>query len=199
MKKNRRQFLHRLAGGLALANCRSIERSGFSDDTSKATATSEPFFQTRGIVLIPDDLTWRDWPERAHRAGLTTIGLHHGVSPRLVVNFIRSDNGQRFLDQCRRLNLQVEYELHAARELLPRDLFGKNPQFFRMNEKGERTPDANLCVHSSEALGIAAENTVALAKTLRPTTHRYFYWGDDAKSWCQCSQCRGFSPSDQAL
>jgi len=199
MEKNRRQFLQRLASGLALPQFARVDCPGAAAVSQDNEAASQPYFRTRGVVLVPDDLSWRDWPERVHRAGLTTIGLHHGVSPKRVADFILSDNGQRFLGDCQRLNLQVEYELHAVRELLPRDLFAKNPQFFRMNETGERTPDANLCVHSSEALNIAAEGAVALAKTLRPTTHRYFYWGDDAKSWCHCPHCRGWSESDQAL
>jgi len=164
-----------------------------------AKSGAPSFFKTRGVVLIPDDLTLVDWPERAHRAGLTTIGLHHSASPKVVIDFVRSERGQTFLEQCRALGLQVEYELHAMRELLPRSLFAANPEFFRMNEKGERTPDANFCVHSGRALEIVAENALAMAELLRPTTGRYFYWGDDAKAWCQCPKCRGLSESDQAL
>jgi hypothetical protein len=48
-------------------------------------------------------------------------------------------------------------------------------------------------------LEIICENTVAIAEVLRPTTGRYFYWGDDGKPWCQCSKCWELSPSEQAL
>jgi hypothetical protein len=68
-----------------------------------------------------------------------------------------------------------------------------------MNEQGQRTADANLCVHSARALDIAAENALALAQTLKPTTGRYFFWGDDGSPWCRCPDCRGLSDSDQAL
>ncbi|MBI4657278.1 MAG: DUF4838 domain-containing protein [Verrucomicrobia bacterium] len=195
----RRQFLQRSARMFALGAACLLGRRGFSSEQRGTEDSSQPFFRTRGVVLVPEDLTLRDWPERAQRAGLTTIGLHHGVAPRIVADFIRSENGQKFLARCRQLNLQIEYELHAVQELLPRSLFAKNPQLFRMNEKGDRTPDANLCVHSTEALAIASEQAIALAKVLRPTTHRYFYWSDDAKSWCLCPKCRDFSESDQAL
>ena len=96
------------------------------------------------------------------------------------------------------LGLEVEYELHAMKELLPRRLFRKDEGLFRMDETGQRNPDANLCVHSQAALEIAAENAVAIARTLRPTTGRYFYWGDDGKPWCRCPECEGLSDSDQA-
>ena len=53
-----------------------------------------PAFMTRGVVLVPEDLTLYDWPERAQRAGLTTIALHHGSSPTAVVRAVQSDAGQ---------------------------------------------------------------------------------------------------------
>lgn len=157
----------------------------------------QSFFERRGVVITPDDLSWTDWPERAARAGLNTIALH--PSPSVVSEFLATERGQRFLAQCRAFGLDVEYELHAMAELLPRSLFEKNPELFRMDEKGDRLPDANLCVSSSRALDIVAEEAVEIARILRPTTGRYFYWGDDGPPWCRCAQCRGLSDSDQAL
>lgn len=154
-------------------------------------------FSTRGVVLNPDDLSLADWPERAARAGLTTIALH--PFPGDVETFIATDAGQSFLAQCEKLGLEVEYELHAARELLPRDLFANHPELFRMDEAGKRVADWNLCVHSPQALEIAGGNARRLAKALRPNTHRYFLWGDDNVPWCRCPHCRDLSDSDQAL
>jgi hypothetical protein len=68
-----------------------------------------------------------------------------------------------------------------------------------MSDRGERTPDTNCCVHNLRALQIISENAVAIAQTLRPTTGRYFYWGDDGGPWCRCPKCRDLSASDQAL
>ena len=160
-------------------------------------AASQPFFVTRGVVLAPGDLSLRNWPERAAGASLTTVALH--AAPSAVTRFVQSEDGHRFLETCLSLGLQVEYELHAMAELLPRSLFGKNPEFFRMNEKGERTPDANFCAHSEPALAIIAENAVSLSAALRPTTARYFLWGDDGKPYCRCPECAVLSDSDQAL
>ena len=78
-------------------------------------------------------------------------------------------------------------------------LFQKDKSLFRMNEKGERVPDANLCVHSSNALDIAAENALKFARSLQPTTGRYFFWGDDGQPWCRCDRCRDLTDSDQSL
>ncbi|HSB18089.1 MAG TPA: DUF4838 domain-containing protein [Bryobacteraceae bacterium] len=158
-----------------------------------------PQFATRGVVLIPEDLTLPDWPDRAKQSGLTTVALHHGRSVFEVIKSVTSGAGQEFLARSRRLRLEVEYELHAMSELLPRWMFEEDKSLFRMNEKGERVPDWNLCVHSTRALEVASENAVAVARLLRPTTSRYFYWGDDGRPGCRCGKCRELSDGEQAL
>jgi hypothetical protein len=85
------------------------------------------------------------------------------------------------------------------KELLPRDLFQKNPELFRVDDKGNRNPDANCCPHSDRALEVIAENAITVAKVLRPTTGRFFFWGDDGEPWCSCRECKRLMPSDQAL
>ena len=133
------------------------------------------------------------------RADLIATGLATDRAAALVIEIDSiTQIGPRFLGACARLDLEVEYELHAMKELLPRSRFPKCPELFRMDEQGRRQPDANLCVHSPAAIDIAAENAVAIAKALRPTTGRYFYWGDDGKPWCRCPQCWGLADSDQA-
>ena len=155
--------------------------------------------ETRGVVLTPEDFSLADWPERADRANLTTIAIHHQHSPKAIIEWVKTDAGQQVLAKCRKLGLQVEYELHAMKELLPRTLFARAPERFRMNEKGERTPDANCCVHSQRGLDTIAENALWIARELNPTTARYFFWGDDGLPWCQCPRCKELSPSDQAV
>jgi hypothetical protein len=93
-------------------------------------------FQTRSVVLTPDDLTLKDWPERVVKAGLTTVALH--LAPSTVEKCVDSLQGKAFLEKCSRLGLNVEFELHAVGELLPRNLFASAPDCFRMNEKGGR-------------------------------------------------------------
>ncbi len=186
----RRHLLRGIAAGALAGRVRAQTTTRVAD---------APWFQTRGVVLTPEDLTLHDWPERVAAAGLNTVGLHHPLSPRKLVTFIQSEAGTSFLQQCRALKLDIEYELHAMQELLPRDLFGTSPELFRMNEKGERVGDANLCVHSRRGMEIVVEHALELARRLRPTTHRYFFWGDDGLPWCRCPQCAGLSDSDQAM
>lgn len=190
---NRRRFIH-IAGSAALVAAHS-----FPWGSTGAAPASSAKFKTRGVVLVPEDLSLRDWPERAARAGLTTLALHHQNSPQAVERFAESDAGRDLLERGRRLGLQVEYELHAMKELLPRALFAKDRSLFRMDDHGERVADFNCCVHSSQALEILAENAVRLAEKLHPTTGRYFFWGDDGVPWCRCPKCRGLSDAEQAL
>ncbi len=213
---NRREWLKAFSGGLALgalSACVTREEPKPPAPPSKDGGAKPPelkvealppqpaevFFQTRGVVIYPSDLTLADWPERARAAGLTTIALHDPSWPGTVVNFVKSDEGKKFLEQCRQLGLQVEYELHAMRQLLPREYFVKDAGLYRMDENGQRTTDGNLCAHSEDALDIVAANAKALARLLKPTTGRYFFWGDDGMPGCRCPKCKELSDSDQAL
>ena len=154
-------------------------------------------FLTRGVVITAEDLTLDNWPDRAKMAGLTTVALH--PFPETLREFVQTDRGRSFLTRCEELGLEVEYELHAMNEFLPRHLFSSEPELFRMDDEGNRMPDANLCVHSEQAVDIVCKNAVSISRSLRPTTDRYFYWGDDGQPWCSCPACREYSDSDQAL
>ena len=169
----------------------------FQACTESKEKSSEAFFTTRGVVLTTEDLSTVDWPKKAKGAGLTTIATH--ITPSQVVQFIQSPKGQEFLQECRELGLEVEHELHAMNDLLPRNLFEEDPTMFRMNKEGKRVADFNLCVHSEKALELVSKNAVKFAKILTPTTGRYFYWIDDGRPMCYCSQCSNYSDSEQAL
>lgn len=157
-------------------------------------------FLTRGVVLYPWDLSLTDWPERAKHAGLTTIGLHAGRRLDILVDFVKSEPGRTFLAACRRLGIDVEYELHAFGSLLSREWFASpKADLFRMDATGQRNPDSNCCPSAPEAHEIIAEKAVEYGRLLKPTTGRYFFWPDDTRDWCCCPKCKEFSPSDQAL
>lgn len=182
---SRRSFIG--AGTLALAS------------VCAGTIGQPSAFQTRGVVLYPFDMTLTNWPQLAHQAGLTTIALHAARHVDVLMSYIRSDAGQRFLRQCRRLGLQVEYELHAMGDLLSREYFYKDPSMFRQNQQNQRIEDFNCCPSSKNALDIIGEKAIEIAKVLKPTSHRYFYWPDDGRDWCACNRCREFTASEQSL
>lgn len=161
-----------------------------------AGSEQRPSRATRGLVLNTNDLSTLDWPLLAHDAGLTTLATH--ITPSEVTAFLQRSEGERFLDRCAQYGIEVEHELHAVGELLPRSLFAERPELFRMDEQGNRVGDYNCCPSCSEALEIIAKSAVQTARICRSTTGRYFYWIDDGRPMCACPKCRELSYSDQA-
>ena len=162
-----------------------------------ACKEKKQLFGMRGVILTPDELTTLDWTRLAHENGINTIGTH--VVPGQVAEFIRSEAGQKFLSECKKYNIHVEHQLHAMRELLPRNLFETDSTMFRMDKNGRRTNDCNLCVHSQRALDTVAANAVKYARLLPASNHRYYFWIDDGQPMCACPQCSQYSDSEQAL
>lgn len=154
---------------------------------------------TRGVVLYPFDLSLADWPERAAKAGLNTIGLHAAQRFDVLADFVHSAAGDRFFADCKKLDIAVEYELHAMGELLSRELYYKDPTLFRVDGTGRRNPDANCNPFSATALDIIAEKAVQCAQRFKSDTGRYFYWPDDGGKWDESPQAKEMNASDQAL
>lgn len=154
-------------------------------------------FDMKGIVLTVNDLENVDWAALAHESGINTIGTH--IRPQQVADFMATEKGRKFLDDCNRYGIHVEHQLHAVSELLPRDLFEKDSTMFRMDRKGRRRNDVNLCVHSEAALDTVAARALHYARLLPATNHRYYFWIDDNRPMCQCPECSKYSDSEQAL
>ena len=188
----RRDFVCATAAGLiALSTDR---RRGISHAAAPARPSS-----IRGLVMVPETLTLENWPRRAKAAGLNTIALHHPESPQALLQYVKSDPGQTFLAQCATAHINLEFDFHAMRDLVPRELFARDPSLFRMDDEGQRTPVRNFCVHSPAALQTAAENAVKYAESLPPATQCYYFWSDACAAWCRCPKCRELSDSDQLL
>src|SRR5262245_46179860 len=83
----RRDFLGACA---AAASPWALPHAAVADDPERIIPR-----ETRGVVLVREDLSLADWPDRAKDAGLTTIGIHHQHSPQAVIRWIKSDGGQR--------------------------------------------------------------------------------------------------------
>ena len=153
--------------------------------------------QMRGLVLSTKELAEVDWPSIAAENGINTIGTH--ITPSEVLGFLDTEEGRKFMRDCKRRGITVEHQLHAMGELLPRNLFEEDSTMFRMDSDGRRTPDFNCCVHSERALDIIAANAAMFGRQLKPGNHRYYFWLDDNAPVCCCPLCREYSPSEQAL
>ena len=163
----------------------------------EAKVEKEGTIAMKGVVLSVEDLASCDWPALAHMNGINTIGTH--IRPSQVLAFINSGEGKAFLEGCASYGLDVEHQLHAMGELLPRELFEEDSTMFRMDSEGRRTPDRNCCAHSEKALEIIASNAARYAEALPATNHRYYFWLDDNSPVCSCPLCIEYSASEQAL
>lgn len=158
-----------------------------------------------GLVLLYDELD-DCFADQLIRAGVQVVGLHPGGGETALEDLGRTlqyVQGPAFQARIRRLHeagIETEYAVHAAAWLLPREEFARHPEWFRMNENGERTPDKNLCFSNPEALELLARNTVRLSRLLPSSNGRYHFWMDDAASgMCHCERCRAMNPADQIL
>ena len=159
----------------------------------------------RGIIIHPEELEW-SWVERMQDAHLNVLGLHPagGANAHLTleaaIHHRLLPETQAMFDQLHHMGVEIEYEAHTMAWLLPRSLFSVKPQWFRMDESGNRVPDHNLCPSQPEALDFVARRAEQLSRMLHVDSERHFFWLDDVSgSACHCEKCRALSPSDQQM
>lgn len=157
------------------------------------------------LIIHPEELS-RKWIDRIVTAGIPTLALHPvgGIkaneSLEELIEKLQDEEFCGMIDYASKCGLKIEYEMHAARYLLPTKEFSAHPEWFRMNENGERTTDFNFCVSNEEALNYVAERAAELAKKLYRSTSRYYFWLDDGKDiGCRCPKCSKMSDSDQQI
>ena len=156
------------------------------------------------LLIHPEELS-REWVDRLTGQGVEILGLHPvggnsaAESARRLMTQVEDPHFRELIDYTWEKGLQVEYELHAASFLLPRELFDSHPEYFRL-ENGERNSLCNFCVSNSEALEILTDNAVALAKKLYRSRPYYYFWLDDTRAkYCSCPECQKLSMSDQQM
>lgn len=159
----------------------------------------------RTLLVHPDEFTDR-WIDRAAAIGLTSLEIHPtggtnaAASLTALLGDLETSAFRARIDRARAKGLEIGYEFHAAGWLLPRDLFGEHPEYFRMDGDGRRCRDINFCLSSAEGMDLVAKRAVELAGRLYGSSHRYFFWMDDVPDGvCHCEKCRGYSASDQQL
>jgi len=158
-----------------------------------------------GMIIHPEELS-RKQIDKLTEAGIDVLGIHprggHRAHEHLasMLSLIKNDGYRELIDYARERGLGVEYEIHAASYLMPREFFASHPEYFRMNADGERVPEWNFCVSNSDALELFAKRAAELALSLYGSSHDFYFWMDDGRdTHCHCEKCRGFSPSDQQM
>lgn len=178
--------------------------SGTSLYPSRAFSRQAPSFQGRCLILghaafLADGENWIVW---AARNRLNTIFIHvigdalaFGAAPEKQWLKIRDT----VLESMRDRGMVIEYGGHRLASFLPRKLFKKNPEMFRM-ASGARVADFNLCPSSMEALAVIKRNAKEYFCE-HPYAEVFHVWPDDilGGGWCSCPECSRYTPSEQAL
>ena len=159
----------------------------------------------RGIIIHAQD-AGDYWAERLEKSGLNVVGIHpaggHDAHHTMeeCIRLMQGSDWAKFASRMEKAGIAVEYEMHALSWMLERERFEKQPEWFRMDENGQRIPKFNCCASNDDALDYIRERAAALAKIFKPDTHKHYFWIDDvASAGCMCEKCRQLSPSDQAL
>lgn len=162
----------------------------------------------RGALIWPTDFD-AYWIDMASRASLNVLALHpipelepdHPNSAETMLRLFGTDLFKKTAGDLEAERIDLEFEIHAMHLLLPRANFAAHPEWFRVDETGERNPDRNYCPSQEEPSRFVEQEAARLVEQLAPFTpsHRYFLWIDDNGKYCQCEQCRKLSPSDQSL
>ena len=157
------------------------------------------------MIVHPDEVS-KKWIDRLLKCGVTTLGIHPVGGPNApkslenLVEVCGKENFRAIIDYARDNGLNIEYEIHSAGYLMPKSLFDTHPEYFRMNEKGERTNDYNFCVSNPDALALFAKRASILAASLYGSSERFYFWMDDGHALqCHCPECKKLSFSDQQL
>ena len=158
------------------------------------------------LLIHPEELS-KKWIDRMADHGIDVLGLHPAggeESDRHIekmLSLLKTEEYLSLLDYAVSRGLKIEYEMHAASFLVKRELFEIHPDFFRMDETGNRTAHLNFCFSNTEAMEIALDTAEKLADSLYASEPNFYFWlDDDARgSGCRCEKCKEYSFSDQQL
>lgn len=162
-------------------------------------------FSLRGLAVHPEEFD-REMLEMCAEAKLNYLALHpvggaeaaRSLDDAIAAHALPESRALRL--EARLRGIEINYEAHALSWLLPRSLFDRRSEWFRMNERGERVREVNLCASCEEALAYVAERAQLLARLLDVRQNKYFLWLDDASGApCRCPDCRALSASDQQM
>ena len=157
----------------------------------------------RGMVIHPHELDEK-WLETMAALGINVLGLHppggEKASETLDAMLRSRDELQPLLEKAKKRGITVEYEMHALSWMIPRKMAQVHPEWFRMNEQGQRVADFNLCASNEAVLEEVSRRAEELAGLLPTEDHLYYFWNDDVSGYrCHCPNCRELSASDQQL
>ncbi len=146
------------------------------------------------------------WVKQAKKANLDMLGFHPIGGKEAdrhlqeAIDLAKTEEFKKNIAALQSAGIAIEYEMHALSLMVPRSLFEEKPEWFRMDENGERVADFNVCASNQEVLEHITKQAALLTQIFPSDTHDYHFWIDDVESAkCNCPLCCELSASDQAL
>lgn len=159
----------------------------------------------KNIIIHPEELT-DSMVELIIKSGVETLGIHPvggRDSLESMKRLMEQVHNPKYCGRVQKLRdngVKIEYQLHALSYLLPRELFSEHPEWFRIDENGNRNNDMNMCATNAQALEYITENTAKVVRQLKSDTGKYYFWLDDVSGGgCGCENCKSLTLSDQAM
>ncbi len=93
------------------------------------------------FLIHPEELS-KKWVDRMVECGISILGLHPvggkdaDISLQKTLQLLDTNGFRELIDYAALKGLEIEYEMHAMRYLLPSSEFDKHPEWFRMNAEG---------------------------------------------------------------
>ena len=180
-----------------------------------------PLFPRRTLILGNDALhdDWPDWLEFASRNRYNSVFFHdtppsawdrQGAKRPTSAEELAADgrgwlferwetDGPAITEAAVRRGITLQFGGHHLPALLPRELFAEHPDWFPMRA-GNRDVRYNLCTSSAGAMAEVRRRAREFFQRFAGA-QVYHLWADDITGggWCECPECDGLSPSDQAL
>ena len=158
-----------------------------------------------GVYIYPNELT-EFWLNQILSSGINLVAIHPAGGKAAhehvndAINWLNKPSTQDMLSELEKSGVAVEYGMHALSWMLPRTMFDTNPEWFRLNENNNRSPDFNMCASNEDALKFLARRAGELVSIFKPSTGRHHLWQDDVEKFrCHCGGCIKYSTSDYAL
>jgi hypothetical protein len=137
--------------------------------------------RTRHLQLDPPDE--RQTPAFEYREVYITEAFDKDFAARLRLN------GQHHrLDESTGGKVRYSHFVHTFDELIPRDLFRSNPEYFPLIKGKRATGYVQRCLSNPDVLKLATANVLAWIKA-DPGALIYSVSQNDTHNWCECDQC----------
>jgi hypothetical protein len=156
-----------------------------------------PAFPKRILFYWPNNYSSLvDWVDFCAKTRLNRLAFHYTWPARDWYIQLRS----QLLPELEKRGMEIEVGGHFLSTFLPRTLFPEHPNWFRMNEQGNRNNDFNLNPFNTEALDYLASGASQYLEQM-PEASLYHLWADDIDGggWSRESGKDNYSSSDQAL